>query len=174
MKKLLLLLFLTILLQENKAQINFEWVFISDSVGFTKDVLYNKTKVFIAENYKTTKNIIQEDNKETGLVIIKGITNVKTHFALKDVNYYFRHQINFFIKDNKYKVIIKNIECELVTCHGTIWPNISLIEYPKNNGMWITGISEKRYNIILVELKRNIQLELDNYIKTINIIETNW
>lgn len=55
------------------AQTNFKWEKI-DSVAKTKSQLYSDTKMFIAETWKSSKDVIQNDDKEGGVLLIRGIS----------------------------------------------------------------------------------------------------
>lgn len=43
--------------------------------GFTKDQIYNQVKIYIAENFKSAKAVIEHDDKESGTLIGNGIIN---------------------------------------------------------------------------------------------------
>ena len=52
-------------------QQNFQWE-RTDTISKTKSQLYADTKMFIAEEWKSAQNVIQNDDKETGSILIKG------------------------------------------------------------------------------------------------------
>jgi hypothetical protein len=94
----------------------------------TKDQLYTKAKLWIADNFKSAKNVIQTDDKEEGLIVIKALFNysyqhyfTSTKKKRKEVetqtlDYPENRNANFtmkiFLKDNKYKFLITDIELE--------------------------------------------------------------
>lgn len=75
--------------------------------GVTADQLYTRAKMAVAEMFKSAKDVIQLDDKENGVIIVKGSNNydpdVYSHFTLK-----------VYIKDNKYKVDMTNCTCEVL------------------------------------------------------------
>jgi hypothetical protein len=90
----------------------------------SKDQLYTKAKLWIADNFKSANNVIQADDKKEGFIVVKAFfpytyehffstkdkkkTEVSSYPLKRDA--YFT--IKFFLKDNKYKVIITDIELE--------------------------------------------------------------
>lgn len=95
------------LVSENK-----DYVLV-DSVDLTKGEIYAKTKYFIADNWVSANNVIQLDDKETGLLLLKG--NYKTTIYLQAMRmyeyyYYFDYTIEFRMRDGKFKISIKDID----------------------------------------------------------------
>lgn len=48
---------------------------ITEAPNFTKDQIYIGSKVWIAENFKSAKSVIEYDNKEEGVIIGNGTTS---------------------------------------------------------------------------------------------------
>lgn len=91
-------------------------VFFSEVVpieGVTSDKLYNRAKMAVAEIFKSANDVIQLDDKENGVLIVKGSNqcgpNTYVHFTLK-----------IYIKDGKYKVDMTNLVCEVLPSKTSI------------------------------------------------------
>lgn len=74
--------------------------------GVTADQLYTRAKMAVAEMFKSAKDVIQLDDKENGVIIVKGSNQIGSdpvyvHFTLR-----------FYAKDEKYKIDITNCICE--------------------------------------------------------------
>ena len=78
---MLLLLFILGNIGLSYSQTNFQWEKI-DSVNKSKAQIYSDTKMFIAEVWKSANSVIQNDDKESGLILVKGST-IKTCFKNK-------------------------------------------------------------------------------------------
>jgi hypothetical protein len=48
---------------------------VVDAPGYTQDQIYNFTKIWIAQNFKSAKSVIELDSKEDGIIIGNGIIN---------------------------------------------------------------------------------------------------
>lgn len=77
---------------------------------FKKDYLYKNTKLFFVQAYKSSKDVVQYDEKDQ--IIGKGFFRVKEYQALAQWTWdiYFTTQIN--IKDGKYKYRLFDIRIE--------------------------------------------------------------
>lgn len=82
---------------------------IFDFENQSKDKLYGKVKMYFAEIFKSSNDVIQLDDKENGIIIGKGIT----HFNVQNGKYTFKCKLNFTlkvsIKENKCKIEVYNI-----------------------------------------------------------------
>lgn len=75
-----------------------------------KSEIYAIIKNWITENYNSPKDVINIDDKESGIILLKSFflnTQTIDNIILKD-NYYFSLKIN--IKDSKYKITISDLE----------------------------------------------------------------
>jgi hypothetical protein len=145
----------------------------------SKEELYTKAKMWIAENFKSPNNVIQVDDKGEGLIIVKGSSEYKyRHYLLTEKrkkteiesypeSYDALFMLKFFLKDNKYKVVISDIELANgiagVVLTKYIWDegNINAIKSAnlndKDERMWqLNQLSEKR------ELNNNFSLTLES------------
>lgn len=69
-----------------------------------KNTLYTRAKKWFVDNYKSAKDVIQLDDKETGEITGKG--NFKINYYTRDP--YISHTISIFVKDGRYKYLITN------------------------------------------------------------------
>jgi hypothetical protein len=115
--KVSLFIFLQLLFTLNSlAQSNFEWV-NTDSIQKTKDQIYSTTKMFIAETWKSSKEVIQNDDKDGGIILIKGKTKINWEQPLKTGmtnmtifhESWYSYNVTFRMKNSKYQIKIDNV-----------------------------------------------------------------
>jgi len=172
MKKLLLIS-TAILLTSNImfGQKDFKWDVKSDSIpDQTKDQLYSKTKLFIAETWKSAQNVIQNDDKEAGNVLIKGIIEEWITFNVWKHFFRFSYTVIFYVKDNKCRIVIDNVTCNETSIPGSTgayqWPCPPVADnYPIEKGYRLTGTNEEIYLELMNQLKNDLQLIVDIYIE---------
>jgi hypothetical protein len=102
--KLLLLLLVPFLIYVPKS--SYEGVVNVD--GVSKTDLYQRARRLLIDNFKNTKGGIQSDDKESGIIIAKGFTQVHPNALENHVNYI----IEIDVKDGKYRYQIDHIEFE--------------------------------------------------------------
>ncbi len=175
--KSILFIILTLIGYTSYGQKDFKWDIIIDSLDGTQKELYSKTKVFIAENWVSANVVIQDDDKESGIIIVKGVIQKDIFFTLNEHTYVFTHTVKFLIKDNKCRIIINNVNCTYARCQKYDWPLMPVSDtYPEKKGVRITGMSEENYIHTMRSLKKDLhQLYKDykKYIKT-NKTTTDW
>ena len=91
-------------------QENFYWEKI-DSTNKSKSQIYSDTKLFIAEYWKSSKDVIQNDDKEGGVVLIKGTLSCFETYGLIKRHFVYSYNVKFFMKENKFRLIIDNVHC---------------------------------------------------------------
>lgn len=113
--KLSLFVFLLLSFTLNSlAQSNFEFV-KTDSIQKTKEQIYSSTKMFIAETWKSSKEVIQNDDKEGGIILIKGKTEINWEqpiSLMKTTVYHdswYSYNVTFRMKNSKYQIKIDNV-----------------------------------------------------------------
>lgn len=93
---------------------NFSAVF--EAPGASKDQIYTSTKIWVAENFRSAKAVLEYENKEDGTIIGNGIVSYPcTGFdcvAKNDWKVPFTMRVD--IKDQKFKLTFSNI--------GLSWP----------------------------------------------------
>ncbi|MCZ8216643.1 MAG: DUF4468 domain-containing protein [Cyclobacteriaceae bacterium] len=114
-------------------KINFSEVVVVDSAS--KDELYTKAKIWLAENFISANDVIQFDDKENGIVIGKGIIRVKEGGLTPRIKIW-RFTVKIQVKDGKYKVNFYDIIYYFEmpdNLSGTVSPPVMLDEYFKDS-----------------------------------------
>ena len=94
--------------------------------------LYNKSKVWFVNTFKSAKAVLQMDDKEAGNIMGKGLTgldigNVMTGSLRSYINY----TININLKDNKYRIQVYDIYVS--NDNNTSYTPEYCLKYPKMN-----------------------------------------
>lgn len=169
MKKLLLISSTILLTKFAFAQTNFKWDKI-ESVSKSKSQLYSDTKMFIAEAWKSSKDVIQNDDKDAGIVLVKGYNIQKVNHVANVFKYVYQYTVTFKMKENKCRITIDNVYCESAKPEGSANFEILKIEpfdhdYIKGKtGFSSIALPEKKAKIMMENLKADLQRILDNYI----------
>jgi hypothetical protein len=109
------------------SQNQFKWEKI-DTIGKTKEQLYTDTKIFIANTWKSSQDVLQNDDKDSGIIILRGSSSQKINYLLTTFHYIYSYTVTFKMKDNKYKISIDNVFCDKAYLIGKIDNNICKIE----------------------------------------------
>jgi len=164
------------------AQTNFRWD-VMDSIPKTKSQLYSDTKIFIAKTWKSALSVLQNDDKETGNIIVKGSSIQKENYSMNVFTYIYNYTVTFKMKDNKYKIIIDNVYCESAFPVGQAKFDILKIEpfdgeYVKGKiGMLTSTLPENKAVSMMASLKAELQQIVDgytNFIKTTSSTNEDW
>ena len=92
-----------------------------DSLNLPKNEIYSLTKMFIADYWNSAKNVIQNEDKEIGLIQVKGLKKLSASYLLIHYcDYYYGYSIRFRIKENKCMIEIYNIQCESAYADGVV------------------------------------------------------
>ena len=160
MKLLLLLISAVLSIGSLNAQ---DTTYIFEKVGDiqkTKNALYSDTKEFIADNWNDINSAIQNDDKEAGVIQIKGsmVLTVKQGMGISCA-YGYNYNIKFRQKDNKYKIEIYDVVCAEAVYNGLgqscTLPLIQPFEkdVPKTKSMG-RGPSKKQATELMIALKK--------------------
>lgn len=159
------------------SQTDFKWD-KKDSISKNKNELYSLTKTFIGEAWKSSNDVIQNDDKESGVILIKGISTQSLFYQMNDHIWTFSYNVKFLFKENKYRIIIENVNCESVRVGQYVWPNLPVADsYPSEKGLKTTGLNEERYLELMGNLKKELQSIVDNYeiyLKKENVSNGDW
>ncbi len=139
------------------SQKNFLWEKV-DSVLKNKNQIYSDTKIFISEKWKSAQNVIQNDDKENGMILVKGASKkVSSGGAIFVYSYTFK----FYMKDNKYKIVIDNVKFE----SGTFEKYDYLILDPQDEfpGVVKAGLYKKDWENIMKSLKTDLDSVVSQY-----------
>ena len=153
-------------------QENFKWE-KTDSIAKTKSQIYSDTKMFIAETWKSAKNVIQYDDKESGAIFIRGRIKKIAGNASRIADYWYSYSVKFYMKEQKYRIVIENVEFESCS-NGGGWIAQVANEYP---GAWHCSLWEKQWTELMTFLKMDMQNIIDDYeryIKISNVTNDNW
>ena len=165
MKKFLLLSMASLLIYSAFGQADFKWGKI-DSISKTKSQIYSDTKTFISRAWKASDVIIQNDNKEAGIIVVKGKSVQIFNFALCPYEYIYEYIVTFKMRDGMYKITIDHVYCSSAF-GGKDRSEIKRIEpadgnpYPLETG-WL---AEKRAGKMIQTLKQELQTILDSYVE---------
>lgn len=168
--KNLLLIFLVFVSSNLLAQQNFVWE-KTDTVAKTKDDIYSDTKMFIAENWKSAKAVIQNDDKEGGLILVKGKTIQILSHSLYTCEYTYSYNVVFRMKDQKYKITIDNVYCESAYVGGRKLKEVQPFEggnVPEMRPTEGGSIPKKKLIELMSELKSELQNIVDDYTEYLN------
>jgi len=155
-------------------QTNFKWE-KTDSIQKTKSQIYSDTKMFIAQTWKSAQAVIQNDDKEAGNILIKGVCKITVQSGGGYLDEYYDYTVSFKMKDNKYKIIIDNVygsNSIVSRGKGGPYPVIKIFEGSADNctqTAWITGVTKNKAVEVMSDLKRILQSivnDYDKYIKT--------
>ena len=163
MKKVIFTAISLMILTLGYSQDNFKWEKI-DSISKNKNEIYSLTKMFIGETWKSAQDVIQNDDKEGGMVLVKGLSIQSLYFQANDHRWTFSYTVKFLFKDNKYRVIIEDVFCKSARCGQYEWPHMPVADtYPTEKGLKTTGVNEERYLEIMTSLKKELQSIVDRY-----------
>ena len=148
------------------SQTNFEWE-KNQEVVKSKSEFYSDTKSFIAENFNSANDVIQNDDKDNGIIIVKAISVQKPGTFYGDI-FKYSYLIKFQMKDSLCRIIITNVQCfEAYHIYDGQLTNVPCIppyegdEIPVKVG---AVISKKKAKEMMISLKSELQNIFDKYI----------
>lgn len=166
MKKIALTISILFFVSTIFAQLNYQWD-KSDSISKTKIEIYSLTKLFISEYWKSAQDVIQNDDKEGGVILVKGISNKFTFNSMgATYAYTYSYNVTFRMKDSKYKFTIDNVK--YYSTAGSSFDNKLIIEpHELDNCPYKNKKFGEKCNQIMTSLKSELQSIADNYENTI-------
>ena len=145
-------------------QTDFKWDVKTESLDKNKSELYSQSKLFISEMWKSAKDVIQNDDKEAGIILVKGLSVQNLYYQMNDHRWTFSYTVKFLMKDNRCRVIIDDVYCTGARVAQYEWPHMPVADsYPDKKGLRITGVNKKRYSEIMSSLKQDLQTIADSY-----------
>lgn len=178
--KLLFVFVIGMIALQSKAQTNFKWDKI-DSVNKTKSQIYSDTKLFIAQTWNSAQNVIQNDDKESGSILIKGSIKETITYGVSPYTYWYNYSITFLMKDNKVRIILDNVICNTMFITGSNVTVSCLPVFEDDNypevAFSMSNLSKKKQKELMYKLKNDLQHIVDDYIKTIksqSVISKEW
>ena len=179
MSKFYLLLLFCTFLQMGFSQTNFSWEKV-DTTSKNIAQIYSLTKMFVAETWKSSKDVIQNDDKDAGVILVKGSSVQNVAHLLGIFTYVYNYQVTFKMKENKFKIMINNVYCESASFNGA--KGVLLIQpfegdnCPQTTTMTHSGLSKRKAIAMMANLKSELQGIVDGYSKYINkeITKDDW
>jgi hypothetical protein len=83
---------------------------IIKSVPLAKDEIYSQTLIWMAENFKSSKSVIDMKDKELGVIIGNGAVDVNLGSKFLPVNNTFTFKMKVEMKDNKLRLTFSNVK----------------------------------------------------------------
>jgi Domain of unknown function (DUF4468) with TBP-like fold len=167
MKKSVSIAFVLLMTTTVFCQSNFEWQ-IKDSVNKTKSEIYSITKQFIGTTWNSAQDVVQNDDKEGGVILVKGLTK-SINFVHLGATYAYTYSYNVTIKmkENKYLFEINNVRFHSTI--GSSFDNKLVIEPHENEKC---EYSNKKFgekcNQLMSSLKLELQEIADTFIKVMS------
>lgn len=143
------------------AQNSYRWERI-DSVSKTKSQIYSDTKMFIAETWKSSKDVVQNDDKENGIILVKGVISKFGGGVLNTGKFRYSYNVKFYIKEQKYRILIDNFVFDSADT-----PNRKAQVAEKYPGGWNCSLSKNQWTDLMISLKEDMQGIVNSYTKFI-------
>lgn len=90
------------------SQTGFKWE-VTDTTSKSKAQLYSDTKAFIANHWKSAQHVIQNDDKEAGIIIIKGNSIQEFPLLFNNYTFVYNYTATFRFKDGKFRINIDDV-----------------------------------------------------------------
>jgi hypothetical protein len=146
---------------------------VVDSLSKTKNQIYSDTKMFIADYWKSAQSVIQNDDKDAGMILVKGSTRQPTSVGLGTLYFWYSYTVKFLMKDNKYKLIVENIHYS--SGPNSSWNSYSVSASDENPGITKSGLSDKSWNMLMLNLRTEMQSIVDSYQTKIKVVaKSDW
>lgn len=107
-----------------------------DSIAKDKFQLYDQMKIWIASNFKSSKNVIQSEDREAGFIICKGNIDYQLQYEIVDeagkrgnkkatsssqiVKGNCDFTLKFYCRDQKIKLVVSDVYLPFDEYYGTI------------------------------------------------------
>ena len=162
-------------------QSNFKWEKIY-SVSKSKSEIYSLTKMYIAETWKSAQNVIQNDDKEGGIILVKGVHQQNAKFMGGVYVYVYNYSMAFRIKEGRYKVSLEDVHCKRAYMQSSGNPISTYLDpfegdnCPETGTLANPGLPKKKAIIMMAELKKELQALFDTYPIYLNknLKENDW
>lgn len=160
------------------SQTDYKWDEVVETTGTQSDI-YSRTKLFVAETWKSAKDVIQNDDKEAGIILLKAKSKQNIVFSLVDHVYYFSYTVKLYQKEGKARIVIEDVVCTDVFVEGGYsWPLLPVSDTYPDKGLKTTGMNEKNYLTIMASLKAELQSIVDKFkvdiAKTSEVESEDW
>ncbi len=174
MKTLIVALFLLIGVDTLAQQNDYEYSRTIEN-ELNKSLNYSNSKSFIATYWNSAKNVIQNDDKETGIVLIKAKVDFSCNMGMGLKNVYtYEYIATYRMKDSKCRLDINNIRCIKAKQVGFGVPqDIPLIQpykgdTPQKLKKMGKGMSKKKADELMLDIDNHFSEILESYEKYMN------
>lgn len=182
MTKLLALPILLLLSTHVLAQNQYSWDVVIDSLDGSKTELFSKSKMFVAENWKSATDVIKNEDREAGLLLVKGKTpiSILQNGGFVTVTHTFDHTVKIYHKDGRCRIKVStdgesSVRADPPATMGS-WKTIADISQPFL-GVWKQGLTKNGYAEIQERLSKELELTVKSYeayMRTIHVVEDDW
>ncbi len=133
---------------EVSGEINYTEV-VNVDTSIKKDELFNRTKAWFVDNYKSANDVIQMQDKDAGIIMGKGIfTYGYNPVSLSDrVTVNISHTVKIYVKDGKYKYEITDLSGRYYSTGG--YSNLVI----KNDGI---GYNKRNYEKLCESINASV------------------
>lgn len=140
-------------IDSNTNKITYSEIINVDSL-ISKQELYSRAREWFAETYNSSKEVVQMEDKESGKIIGKAITQVYYKmFGTDHPHGYINYTISISVKDGKYKYEITDLHHKGQLVQDGMSPSYGLCENMINSGT----SRQKLYNYCLYVADKNIK-----------------
>ena len=147
--KTILILLMTLFGLPIFSQVKSEYERIYENDTCKQSYLYSKSKMYIADVFKSANNVIQNDDPSFGSLICKGNVSVS--------NYYFSFTLKIRVKDGASKITVTDIS-------NTFAPyKYATLEINNFRGLFRDNLTEKQYNEIMERLNKELESIIGSY-----------
>lgn len=159
MKKLFVLLLLTVSITAfSQNELSFSKVIKADST-LNKDNLFVSLKSFLSTYYKSSKSVIQMEDKESGIIIGKATSLFDTHsMFLSSYDGYIDYEIKLQSKDGRVKIELTHFYHHNIEGHAAA-SNLGVLTDKETYAD--SGLSKKYHNKVWAMLKKQA-VEISN------------
>jgi hypothetical protein len=147
--KTILILLMTLFGLPIFSQVKSEYERIYENDTCKQSYLYSKSKMYIADVFKSANNVIQNDDPSFGSLICKGNVSVS--------NYYFSFTLKVRVKDGASKITITDV-------YNSLAPyKYATLEINNFRGLFRDNLTEKQYNEIMERLNKELESIIGSY-----------
>lgn len=155
---------------QNDTTLTFQEVVKADSIKANE--LFNRARMWVNDNFKSGKEVIQINDKETGT--LTGKANLKISYSYKfygetsgETDYSFTFKI--LVKDEKYKYEFTNFE-NVNGFIGAIDSRIGILTSKKDCPLKWTGWPQRAMNEIWDSSKKSLEIKMSQLTNSLKAI----
>lgn len=122
---------INVLPKDQEGKVHFTKIIASNDLS--QEQIYNKTKLFFINNFNSSKDVIQLDDKENSIIIGKGNTTINIQSGKYTVPITMTFTIKIESKNNKCKVDVYNLVYNNESAAETFFNESTEDRYNKSN-----------------------------------------